>query len=258
MRLSRIAARSSAEAATTAGSPGSTRSSWSERSAGPSQRPRAASTSSATSSGCAAGRSPPPASVSSSDRSRASRSVSCSAAVSSRSTSGSRLLSAAASRRSRRPVSGVRSWCDAFATNSRCPRSVLAMRSVMSLKAVATSRCSAEPSTLARASRSPWATRPAVPARLRSGFASEPASSQATARPSSSATAPTPTSASTSFRCSVFTASTLWVTRTAPAARPFTATGMAVKRRSSSSRSLWRSPWVGRPWSALRISGRLP
>ena len=48
----------------------------------------------------------------------------------------------------------------------------------------------------------------------------------------------------------VFTASTLWVTRTAPAARPFTATGTAVKRRSSSRRSLWRSPWVGRPWSA--------
>ena len=238
VRLSRIAARSSAEAATTTGAPGSTRSSWSERSAGPSQRARAASTTSATSSGWAVGRSPPPARVSSSESRRASRSVSCSAAVSSRSTSGSRLLSAAASRRSRRPVSGVRSWCDAFATNSRCPRSVLAIRAVMSLNAVATSRCSVEPSTLARASRSPWATRPAVAARPRIGFAREPASSQATTRPSSSASAPTPASAITSSRCSLFTASTLWVTRTAPAARPFTATGTAVKRRSSSRRSL--------------------
>ena len=132
------------------------------------------------------------------------------------------------------------------------------MRPVMSLKAVATSRCSAEPSTLARASRSPWLTRLAVPARPRIGFARDPAMTHATARPSSSATAPTPASASTSFRCSLCTASTLWVTRTAPAARPFSATGTAVKRRSSSSRSLWRSPCVGRPRSALRISGRLP
>ena len=86
--------------------------------------PAAASITSATSSGCAAGRSPPPARVSSSDSRRASRSVSCSAAASSRSHLGSRLFSAAASSRSRSPVSGVRSWCDAFATNSRCPRRV--------------------------------------------------------------------------------------------------------------------------------------
>ena len=155
MRLSRIAARSSARRPRRPAGPA-------PRSArGPTARPgppsgrAAASMTSATSSGCAAGRSPPPASVSSSESSRASRSVSCSAAVSSRSTSGSRLLSAAASSRSRRPVSGVRSWCDAFATNSRWPRSVVAMRSVMSLNAVATSRCSVEPSTFARASRSP-------------------------------------------------------------------------------------------------------
>jgi hypothetical protein len=68
---------------------------------------------------------------------------------------------------------------------------------------------------------------------------------------------PTPMSAITSSRCSSLTASTLSVTRTAPTVLPFEATGSAVNRMSWSSRSLWRSPWVSCPLSAVRISGRL-
>ena len=55
----------------------------------------------------------------------------------------------------------------------------------------------------------------------------------------------TPISASTSLRTSELTSSTLWVTRTAPSVRPALTTGTAVKSRSSSSESLWRSPCVG-------------
>ena len=69
---------------------------------------------------------------------------------------------------------------------------------------------------------------------------------------------PTPISAATSPRMARFTASTLWVMRTAPVTRPPREIGTAVKRRSVSSSSLWRSPWTARPFSAARISGREP
>ena len=49
------------------------------------------------------------------------------------------------SSRSRSPVSGVRSWCEALATNSRWAASTVPSRSAMSLKAAATSRCSVAP-----------------------------------------------------------------------------------------------------------------
>jgi hypothetical protein len=125
----------------------------------------------------------------------------------------------------------------------------------MSLNAEATSRCSVDPSTRARASSSPPATRRAVRAKPRRGLASEPARSHATPRPSKSATRPTATSAITSVRTSPCTASTLCVTRTAPAGRLARTTGTAVKRRSSPSESLCRVPCEGRPVSARAISG---
>ena len=75
---------------------------------------------------------------------------------------GRRSPSPAASSRSRRPVSGVRSWCEALATNSRCASSAPCSRCVISLNAVATCRCSREPRSGARASRSPPATRRAA------------------------------------------------------------------------------------------------
>ena len=70
--------------------------------------------------------------------------------------------------------------------------------------------------------------------------------------------APTPTSAITSLRTSALTASTLWVTRTAPAARPLT-----DHRHGGEEEVLVEVVAValalgGRPWSALRISGRVP
>ena len=45
-------------------------------------------------------------------------------------------------------MSGVRSWCEAFATNSRCASSTRSSRPAMSLKAVATSCCSVGPGHL--------------------------------------------------------------------------------------------------------------
>ena len=91
----------------------------------------------------------------------------------------------------------------------------------MSLNAVATSRCSARALDASRARRG--RRRPparAAPARPRSGRASEPASSQATPRPSSSATgAHADQREHVVALTSSLTASTLWVTRTAPTVR---------------------------------------
>ena len=55
----------------------------------------------------------------------------------------------------RRPVSGVRSWWEESATNSRWLSSIRPTRPVISLKLRARVRCSVVPSTGARASRSP-------------------------------------------------------------------------------------------------------
>ena len=188
---------------------------------------------------------------------RASRSTSCSAATSSRSRSGLSVFAAADSSRSRRPVSGVLSWCDAFETNSRWAASTVPIRSVMSLKAIVTSRCSVAPVTSARASRSPSSTRRAVSASFRSGRESESARNHANTSPRPSAAAPIAASASTLRRTRSCTAPTLCVTRTAPATRPASVTGTALYKRSSPSVSLWRVPCAVLPVSAIRISGRL-
>ena len=68
--------------------------------------------------------------------SRASRTVSASAAASSCWTAGSSVAIEAASTRRRKPVRGVRSWCDALATNSRWASSECVSRSVIVLNAL--------------------------------------------------------------------------------------------------------------------------
>src|SRR4051794_10388149 len=60
-----------------------------------------------------------------------------------------------------------------------------------------------------------------------------------------------------SLRTSMRTAFRDCVTRTAPSRRPPSTIGRAVKRMSSPSEALWRSPCAVRPASAVRISGRL-
>ena len=152
-------------------------------------------------------------------------------------------------------MSGVRSWCEAFATNSRWAFSVRPSRSVMSLNAVATSRCSLEPSGRARASRSPPATRRAVPARAAQRARERPREQPGHAEPEQQRR-PRPRRSAPARRCAplVCTASTLWVTRTAPTVRPPRTTGTAVKSTSSPSVSLWRVPWSARPRSALATS----
>src|SRR3954454_12843327 len=60
-----------------------------------------------------------------------------------------------------------------------------------------------------------------------------------------------------SLRTSVRTALRDCVTRTAPSRRPPSTIGRAVKRMSSPSEALWRSPCAVWPASAVRISGRL-
>src|SRR4051812_35845941 len=60
-----------------------------------------------------------------------------------------------------------------------------------------------------------------------------------------------------SLRTSVRTAFRDCVTRTAPSRRPPSTIGRAVKRMSSPSEALWRSPCAVWPASAVRISGRV-
>ena len=98
----------------------------------------------------------------------------------------------------------------------------------MSLKALATSTCSVEPVGVARVCRSPAAIWRAVRARPRSGRDSEPAMAHARPSPSASTAAPRASRATTSRRTSSLTALTLWVRRTAPAARPASTIGTAV------------------------------
>jgi hypothetical protein len=236
-------ARSSSTASTTTSSPGSSRSRWPSCSDRASQRScacfdaRPSETSLPVTRVC-----PSRASMSSVFRRRASRSTSCSAALSSRSSSALSAFADADSSRSRSPVSGVLSWCEAFETNSRWAASTVPIRSVMSLKAIDTSRCSVAPVTSARASRSPSSTRLAVAASLRRGRESESARNHASTSPRPSAAAPIAARASTLRRTRSCTEPTLCVTRTAPATRPPSVTGTALYRRSSPSVSLWRVP----------------
>ena len=206
---------------------------------------------------CAARATSPSETSSGSGRSRSRASVSSSVSSSARRTGlplgrhqvaldlAGRWPSATAdSSRSRRPVSGVRSWWDALATNSRCARSARASRAVMSLKAEATSCCSDEPSTRARASRSPPATRRAVagepPQRARQRSGQQPGE-------------PEPQQQHDRGHADQgdHVAADLVLDRvdalgdphrTFGAGRALT-TGTAVNSRSSPSVSLWRSPW---------------
>ena len=131
---------------------------------------------------------------------------------------------------------------------------------VMSLNAVATSRCSVEPSTFARASRSPPRHAPGG-----AGEAAERAwraSRRGARRPRGRAAAPrapTPISAITSLRCSVLTASTLCGDphrADRPPARRDRHGGeeeVLVERGRCGA----RPGWAGRS-SAVRISWRVP
>ena len=84
------------------------------------------------------------------DRPRGRRHPAC------RRSSGSSLPSAARSIRSFMPVSGVRSWCEAFETKDRCASNVRSTRSAISSNEVASSRTSSGPAH----GRLGWTDRP--------------------------------------------------------------------------------------------------
>ena len=130
----------------------------------------------------------------------------------------------------------------------------------MSLNVRASRCCSVLPSILARADRSPSATRRAAWSSLRTGPATWPAISAPAPRPSTSTSSPIAISPSVARWVARSTASTLCVTRTAPivAPVPVSRMGTAVATIVSSSVSLRRSSWNESPPSAASISGREP
>ena len=166
-------------------------------------------------------------------------------------------MARASSIRSRRPVSGVRSWCDASATNSVWARSARASRSVIRLNERASERCSRLPSTSARASRSPEEIVSAAAPSRSIGRVIPRASRNAATSAASSTASPTAAIPSTVRRTALLTASTLCVSRTPPTTAPALNTGRAVARIDLSSVSERRSSWNGRPRSAAASSGRL-
>ena len=146
------------------------------------------------------------------------------------------------------PVSGVRSWCEASATKSRCARSSREIRSVISLNESASERCSRLPSS--RRPRGQVAVRDATGDRLeapdrpsdagrdhRSGEA-------ARGRARSARSDPSPNSTRWTALCS---AATLCVMRTAPTARPSWMIGTAVARISWPSVVDYRCTCTWRP-----------
>ena len=90
----------------------------------------------------------------------------------------------------------------------------------MSLNALATSTCSEEPVGVARACRSPRATRRAVPASPRSGRESEPATTQRQAEAQEQDGAAERQQRDDVAADLVVDGLDAWVTRTAPVARP--------------------------------------
>ena len=174
--------------------------------------------------------------------SRTRRSTSASAAsISSRSP-----VARASSRRRRMPLSGVRSWCEASATNSRWPATSRSSRAAISLNVRARPCCSAEPSTGTRVERSPWPRRAAAASRRPQRAARSGARSARRRRARAAARARRPRSSPRiEVRVARRTASTLWVMRTAPSGRPALRTGTAVARISASSVSERRSSWTG-------------
>ena len=127
----------------------------------------------------------------------------------------------------------------------------------MPLKVVARLRCSALPSTFARTVRSPSATRRGgvVEPPQRAGDLARDHDARGEAEPEHEQRRSRPGRASRG-RVARETASTLWVTRTAPTRVPRSTTGTAVARISWSSVSLRRRSWTGLPrCSACAISG---
>ena len=121
----------------------------------------------------------------------ASLSTSSSAASSWCRSAGSSVSAITASNRSFIPVSGVRSWCEAFATNSRWARTVRSSRPAISSNERPSSTISLGPaSCAARAERSPPPSRRAAPAKRVSGREREPASAKARRRPATSPAKP--------------------------------------------------------------------
>ncbi len=100
------------------------------------------------------------------------------------------------SSRSRRPVRGVRSWCDASATNARCSSTIAASWAAIVAMVFANSRSSGGPETAAGSTvRSPLPKRRAVSVSRRSGSVTDRATSQPTrliAASTTSAMTPSP------------------------------------------------------------------
>ena len=167
----------------------------------------------------------------------------------------------ASSSRSRSPLSGVRSWCEASATNSRWlatqplePRGHVVERAREPLLLGAALDAWRGPTGRPR-------RRGAPPGRAaRTGPATWPAISAPAPRPSTSTSSPIAISPSVARRVARLTASTLWVTRTAPDRRRRCrrrGSGTAVARivcveRLAAALLLAR----GRRSSAAAISGR--
>ena len=154
----------------------------------------------------------------------------------------------ASSRRKRRPVRGVRSWCEASATNSRCAANRRATRSVISLNERESERCSGCPRPQRAHSGRP-ARRAVRPPRAGGAAGSLAGNKPPASRPSASTLRAISTSR-LHADTALCTAATLWVTRTAPAVRRLRTIGTAVARISCPSVFEARSTWTWRPSSA--------
>ena len=162
-----------------------------------------------------------------------------------------------ASSRSRRPVSGVRSWCDAFATNSRCASMLRSRSAAIWLKERASTRSSSGPSS-GRARRDRRAR--AVSTRRPGGESGDRAAARGATRraPRRRSRRRRAARAGASSRAPpASTASVPAERRTAPTTRPRSTTGTVTSSRSSPSVSLYLVRVSIRPWkSAARNSGR--
>ena len=137
-------------------------------------------------------------------------------------------------------MSGVRSWCDAFARKSRCAaRLALTVRAI-SLNARATARSSVGPSAGARAPSSPRPSAFAASPRRSSGRARVPARSHASASPVAITASPMSASRVQLLLTPASTSPTGAETRIAPTTRPSSTTGTVTRRSSSPRLSLKR------------------
>ena len=137
-------------------------------------------------------------------------------------------------------------------------RTVRPRRSVIALKDRASERCSYVPSTSARASRSPAATRWAASSRRVIGRAIPRARRNATTSAVSRTARPTARIPSIVLFTAALTRLTLCVSRTPPTTFPARKIGSALTSSSSSSVALLRSACTRRPRSVAMSSGRAP